>query len=269
VSVLTSAAKTAPTLKSPTAIEAPIVPSTPTGQQAGANDNGDPAPQTQVQAPKPPAKPTIESAPQAPEPTTNKAEQPLPQAAAPALPTVALPTVTEPNTSPVPAKAAPAPETTAQPTDSRPAAAALPETHSTAKSEPVRDLSIRIGDSPGTQVDVKIRERAGEIHVAVLSSSPSLTTNLREQVGDLVGKLDRAGYHAETFKSPSTTASQQSSNQSDSGQQDSSGGNRQQQQQEDARQQFLGRQKRSNQTQWVQQMNGGLDPAAAEGIEKQ
>jgi hypothetical protein len=183
--------------------------------------------------------------------------------------------------TPVPTVAAPEPSVTApitkhesdpttHPLDARPEVAALPEAGVMSKAEPVRDLSIRIGNDTGNQVDVKIQERAGEVHVSVLSSSPTLTSDLRQQVGDLVGKLDRAGYHAETFKPTSSTPSQQTSNQSDQGQdRDSSGGRQQQQQQETAQQQFLGRQKRSNQAQWLQQMNGSFGLTATEGIERQ
>jgi hypothetical protein len=158
-----------------------------------------------------------------------------------------------------------------QPLDARPTVAALPDAATASKTEPVRDLSIRIGNTAGNQVDVKIQERAGEVHVSVLSSNSALTSDLRQQVGDLVGKLDRAGYHAETFKPNSSTPSPQSPNQSDSGQERESSGGRQQQQQqqETAQQQFMGRQKRSNQAQWLQQMNGSFGLTATEGIERQ
>jgi hypothetical protein len=160
---------------------------------------------------------------------------------------------------------------TTQPVDARPNVAALPDAAAASKVEPIRDLSIRIGNTAGNQVDVKIQERAGEVHVSVLSSNSALTSDLRQQVGDLVGKLDRAGYHAETFKPTSSAASPQSPSQSDSGQErDSSGGRQQQQQQQEtARQQFMGRQKRSNQAQWLQQMNGSFGQGATEGIERQ
>jgi hypothetical protein len=152
--------------------------------------------------------------------------------------------------------------------DARPDAAALPAVSTAVNSPPLRDLSIRIGDSPSNQVDVKIQERAGEVHVSVLSNNPALTSDLRQQVGELVGKLDNAGYHAETFKPASAVASQQSSNQFEvDHQQDFQRG--QQQQQEDARQQFLNRQKRSNQSQWLQQMNGNFGPSAVAGVENQ
>lgn len=184
-------------------------------------------------------------------------------------------------TTPVPITVDPAPNATrtatkdesepsTEPVDARPKVAALPDTAVASKTEPVRDLSIRIGNSGGNQVDVKIQERAGEVRVSVFSSSPGLTSDLRQQVGDLVGKLDHAGYHTETFKAAPPTSSGQSSNLSDQGQEkEASGGRQQQQQQETARQQILGRQKRTNQDQWLQQLNGSFGLTATEGIEKQ
>jgi hypothetical protein len=127
----------------------------------------------------------------------------------------------------------------------------------------VRDLSLRIGNTPGNQVDVKIQERAGEVHVAVLSSSSSLTTDLKQQVGDLIGKLDRAGYHAEALRQPASSAGQSTLNQPGDGQQDLPG---RQQQPQERQQQATARQKRTAQPQWLQEMNS-FGPAAVEGVE--
>jgi hypothetical protein len=232
-------------------------------QQADTSADTDSEP-TSKQILKPQAKPQSEPA----LPNTDPAPVIGNQYAAPVMTPVALVTASTPSAAPPVTKHESEPTT--QPQDARPDVAALPEAGAMSRSEPVRDLSIRIGNNPGNQVDVKIQERAGEVHVSVLSSSPSLTSDLRQQVGDLVGKLDRAGYHAETFKPTSSTPSQQTSNQSEQGQdRDSSGGRQQQQQQETAQQQFLGRQKRSNQTQWLQQMNGSFGLSATEGIERQ
>jgi len=247
--------------------QAPNPSPAPARPQTDTDGDSDPAPdptlrqlsksQVKVQTDSP--EPIIEA-------SATEKPQLLPEAAPSVLTSITVAPTAEPNTLPSVVKTAPEP--VSEPVDSRPDAAALPATNAAPKSEPVRDLSIRIGDSPSNQIDVKIQERAGEVHVAVLSSSPSLTTDLRQQVGDLVGKLDRAGYHAETFKPTSSTASQQASSQSDSGQQQGSASG-EQQQQEDARQQFLGRQRKSNQSQWLQQMNGNFGPTAVEGIEKQ
>jgi hypothetical protein len=225
--------------------------------QPDTRDNGEAAP-----APKQLSKPAVKVQTETQGRIAEPNQTPAPQAA---TATVAI----EPVAVSPPIKGQP--EAAAMPhhaVDARPEVAALPNTSALPKSDPVRDLSIRIGDSAGNQVDVKIQEKAGEIHVAVLSNNPSLNTDLRQQVGELAGKLDRAGYHAETFKSTSLAASQQSANASGSGQQQGFAGG-QQQQQEEARQQFLNRTKKSNQAQWRQQMSGNLGPEAVEGIEKQ
>ena len=151
-----------------------------------------------------------------------------------------------------------------QPSDERPVAAALPDTNSSSKSEPLRDLSLHIGSSPTNQVEVKVQERAGALHVAVLSSSPNLTADLRQQVGDLVGKLDRAGYHAETFGPSASLSSKQSDSQSGTGQQQEPSGREQPQNQ----QQNQGGRKRTTQPQWMQEMNS-FGPTAVEGVENQ
>ncbi len=228
---------------------APVQP--PTKDQSagnGAEGDGDPTPKpTTTKAPSKASNNTV------PQPDTN-----VPVTAQPAFATVipTAPSASQANTA--------GPRTDvagAQPSpEARPTAAALPETSTIAKSEPVRDLSIRIGDSSSNQVDVKIQERAGEVHVAVQSSSPSLTTDLRQQVGDLVGKLDRAGYHAEIMKPAAADASSKQT--ANTGQDSAPGQNKQQQ---DNPPQRFARQKRANQSQWLQQMNGSLGP---EGIEQ-
>lgn len=83
--------------------------------------------------------------------------------------------------------------------DKLPAAAApeLPEPPAP-RTEPARDISFRIA-SATHPVDIKLVERAGEIHVAVRSLDPALTKSLQANVSELAGKLERSGFHAETF----------------------------------------------------------------------
>ncbi len=133
-----------------------------------------------------------------------------------------------------------------------------------ASSQPVRDLSFHIGAGTANQVDVRIQDRAGEVRVAVHSSDPELTTDMRQQLGDLVVRLDRAGYHSETFKPTSETQSAQSSSESsDSGKQDSSGDSQQQQQE-----QPQGRQRKDAQPKWLQEMNGSFGSKSSQGARK-
>jgi hypothetical protein len=49
--------------------------------------------------------------------------------------------------------------------------------------------------------DVKLRltERSGEVHIALHTSDPSITSRLHEGVHELVGSLSTAGYDAEAW----------------------------------------------------------------------
>ena len=227
------------------------------GSQKGSSghDPGDPSP-----SPKQSEKSAFKQSP--PTPTPDPApSQPLNQVAPPTAPTT-VPTH-DPSTSTASttgervAESAPARHSL----DTRPVAAALPEATAASKSEPVRDLSLRLGNTPSNQVEVKIQERAGELHVAVSSSNSELTSDLRQQVGELVGKLDRAGYHTETVRLPSTPTMQNAS-QASAGQQDLPNGN---QQQQNPREQSPARQKKATQPQWLQEINTTFGPTAIQG----
>ena len=47
---------------------------------------------------------------------------------------------------------------------------------------------------------MKLVERGGEVHVAVRSADPVLTSDLRARVHDLVGGLEKSGLRAETWQ---------------------------------------------------------------------
>lgn len=65
---------------------------------------------------------------------------------------------------------------------------------------PVHDLSLRL-TSDAHHVDVKLTDRGGEIHVAVKSADPVLTSDLRASLHELVGGLEKSGFHAEAWHS--------------------------------------------------------------------
>ena len=67
-----------------------------------------------------------------------------------------------------------------------------------ARTEPARDLSFRIASGTADPIDIKLTDRAGQIHVAVRSSDAALTQSLQTNVSDLEGKLERSGFHTET-----------------------------------------------------------------------
>ena len=47
---------------------------------------------------------------------------------------------------------------------------------------------------------MKLVDRGGELHVAVHSADPVLTTDLRSRVHDLIGGLEKSGFRTETWQ---------------------------------------------------------------------
>ncbi len=106
-----------------------------------------------------------------------------------------------------------------------------------------QEIAIRIAQPDGAPVDLRVVERAGQVHVDVRTPDAALQTSLRQDLGTLTNSLQRAGYHTETF-TPAATArasaasrnengnedSRQDSSQNRNGAGDFSGGRRQQQQ---------------------------------------
>ena len=66
-------------------------------------------------------------------------------------------------------------------------------------TQPVRDVTLRL-TSDAQQVDVKLTDRGGELHVAVQSADPVLTTDLRAGVHDLISGLEKSGFHADAWQ---------------------------------------------------------------------
>jgi hypothetical protein len=55
-------------------------------------------------------------------------------------------------------------------------------------------------------VEVRVLERAGQVHVAVRSSDPQFNRSLGEGLGELVTNLESRGYATETFRPQSNSA---------------------------------------------------------------
>ena len=66
-------------------------------------------------------------------------------------------------------------------------------------AEAVRDISLNLS-TKDQNVQVRLSERAGELHVTVRTPDSTLTHGLREGLSDLMGRLERGGYRAETWQ---------------------------------------------------------------------
>lgn len=72
--------------------------------------------------------------------------------------------------------------------------------------ESVRDISLKLTNQDQSSVQVRLSERAGELHVSVRTPDAGLTRGLREGLSDLVGRLEQSGYRTETWR-PADNAS--------------------------------------------------------------
>jgi hypothetical protein len=125
-------------------------------------------------------------------------------------------------------------------------------------SEPLKQLSIQVGEGRQERVELRMVERAGELQVAVRAASPELTQALRQGLSDLVGRLDQRGFHAEAWRPGATASAVQGPaeirQESTQAQRDSSQGQPGSSQQ--GRQQ--GNPNQSHRPQWVEELEGSL-----------
>ncbi len=66
--------------------------------------------------------------------------------------------------------------------------------------ESVRNISIRLTNADQSSVQVRLTERAGELHVSVRTPDVSLNRGLRDGLPDLMGRLQVNGYKADTWQ---------------------------------------------------------------------
>jgi hypothetical protein len=62
-----------------------------------------------------------------------------------------------------------------------------------------QEIAVRVDPADGSRIDLHLRQRQGEIQVAVRASDAWLSTDLQRHLPELVQALDQAGYHAKTF----------------------------------------------------------------------
>jgi hypothetical protein len=95
--------------------------------------------------------------------------------------------------------------------ENKPAVIRTAEIEPTRQPPPVhagdaRTISLRLTDAGEQRVELKISDHAGEVKVAVRAADPDLAGSLRENLGDLVHRLEQSGLRADTWH-PSATES--------------------------------------------------------------
>jgi len=126
--------------------------------------------------------------------------------------------------------------------------------------ESVRDISLKLTNKDQSSVQVRLSERAGELHVSVRTPDAGLTRGLREGLSDLVGRLEQSGYRAETWR-PADNAStaqdqgRENPSQQHSSQQNGGGSGTESRQQQNPRDQ---RQPGAQTPEWVGELESSL-----------
>lgn len=80
-----------------------------------------------------------------------------------------------------------------------PERSAEPETTEKNVAQPLRSVALEFTPDGTRDVRVRLSERAGEVHVSLHSTDPSITKGLRDGVTDLASVLAHAGYDAKTW----------------------------------------------------------------------
>lgn len=105
--------------------------------------------------------------------------------------------------APVPPIAAPAPMTATDAKPEPPAGSAPLRQESladqTRTQQPIRSLALEFTPDGAGDIKVRLSERAGDVHISLHGTDPSLAGRVREGVSDLVGSLSKAGYDAEAW----------------------------------------------------------------------
>ncbi len=74
-----------------------------------------------------------------------------------------------------------------------------PESKPVGPPQPARQISLRLSSADSSNVDVQLRERGGQVHVAVRTSDTQLSESLQSELGDLVSRLENKGFKTEAW----------------------------------------------------------------------
>lgn len=89
-----------------------------------------------------------------------------------------------------------------QPAAAEPPRTEISETKAGGLLPSTREISMRIAPPDSPSVDIKLIDRAGSVRVAVRTADSDLSRNLQGGLGELVQKLERQGYAAESWTPP-------------------------------------------------------------------
>jgi len=130
-------------------------------------------------------------------------------------------------------------------------------------AEPLKQISIQVGQTQQDRVELQVVQRSGELQVAVRSANPDLAQGLRSGLSDLVGKLDQNGLRAEAWRPGGTvTAVSATSNTQQKSTEFQNGGSREHAGSSQEDQQQRGNSNHSQRPKWVEELEGSFTGAS-------
>ncbi|MEO8592022.1 MAG: hypothetical protein ABI759_01760 [Candidatus Solibacter sp.] len=160
-------------------------------------------------------------------------------------------------TTPAAPESATAPKSTAQPMPT-PAPIPIDGEDGPATTRPAREISLQVSGTDDRKVEVRLVERAGEVHVSVRTPDVALAHDLRQDLGNLSGKLAQSGYSTETAAPLSSGSSNLSDQRATPDQRDSSRGQGQNSQHGGSGQQQQHQDERGKRPAWVEEVENSL-----------
>jgi hypothetical protein len=84
----------------------------------------------------------------------------------------------------------------------QPPQASAPQTDpeaSLTKPAAAHDIQLQVGGEGNSRVEVRVTERAGDVHVSVSTADTRLAGQMRQDLPTLAGRLEQSGFRAETW----------------------------------------------------------------------
>ena len=83
-----------------------------------------------------------------------------------------------------------------------PPQAASPQSDPAAPARPAaaHDIQLQVGGEGASRVEVRVTERAGDVHVSVSTADTRLAGEMRQDLPALSARLEQSGFHAQTWQ---------------------------------------------------------------------
>ena len=124
--------------------------------------------------------------------------------------------------------------------------------------EPLRNLSIQVGQGNQEKVELRVSERAGEVRVAVRTADVGLQNGLRQSLPELVHRLEGQGFRTDAWRPSGVVSATTPLTETRQSSPDFQGGDSQAKQGWSQQERGQHNHNQSDRPQWVEELEGNL-----------